>query len=98
MGVPAPLGNRENRPPPFRPDCDMRRVLITQMGFVTMVLLAPATMEDQKLTMMVLSAGCQQSSWDIRATGSEAAPRPAIRAGKGADVLWCWPIIVLLLL
>ena len=74
MGVPAPLGNRENRPPPFRPDCDIRRVLITQMGFVTIVLLAPATMEDQKLTMMVLSASCQQSSWDPRATVRQADP------------------------
>jgi hypothetical protein len=30
-------------------DCDMRRVLMTQMGLVTTVLLAPATIEDQKL-------------------------------------------------
>lgn len=74
MGVLAPLGNRENRPLPFRPDCDIRRVLITQIGFVTMVLLAPATMDDQKLTMMVLSAVCQQNSWILRATGGGAAP------------------------
>jgi hypothetical protein len=37
----------------FRPDrgllCDMSRVLMTQMGFVAIVLLAPATMDDQKL-------------------------------------------------
>jgi hypothetical protein len=32
------------------------------MGFVTMVLLAPATMDDQKFTTIVLSAACQQSS------------------------------------
>lgn len=30
-------------------DCDMSRVLMTHIGFVTIVLLAPATMEDQKL-------------------------------------------------
>lgn len=40
---------------------------MTQMGFVTMVLLAPATMEDQKFTTMVLSAGCQQSIWGPQA-------------------------------
>lgn len=98
MGVPAPLGKRENLPPPLRPDCDMRRVLITQMGLVTMVLLAPATMEDQKLTMMVLSAGCQQSSRDLKCTRGGAVQWPFIRGGKGAHVLWYWPITVLLLL
>lgn len=30
-------------------DCDMSRVLMTHMGFVTNVLLAPAMMDDQKL-------------------------------------------------
>lgn len=34
---------------------------MTQIGFVTMVLLAPATMDDQKLTTMVLPGNCQQS-------------------------------------
>jgi hypothetical protein len=33
----------------------MSLVLITQIGFVTMVLLAPAMMDDQKLTTKVLS-------------------------------------------
>lgn len=35
--------------------CDMSRVLITQIGFVTMVEDDPATIEDQKLTMLTLS-------------------------------------------
>lgn len=30
-------------------DCDMSRVLMTHIGFVTTVLLAPAMIEDQKL-------------------------------------------------
>lgn len=54
VGVLDPLGKREKPDLPFRPDCDIRRVLMTQMGLVTMVLLAPATMEDQKLTTKVL--------------------------------------------
>lgn len=29
-------------------DCDMSRVLITHIGFVTIVLLAPAMIDDQK--------------------------------------------------
>lgn len=36
--------------------CDMSRVLMTQIGFVTIVLLAPAIMEDQKLMTWLLSA------------------------------------------
>ena len=48
------LGKREKPVLPCRPDCDMRRVLMTQMGLVTMVLLAPAIIEDQKLTTIVL--------------------------------------------
>lgn len=73
VGVLAPLGNRENRALSLRPDCDMRRVLMTHMGFVTIVLLAPATMDDQKLTTIVLSASCQQVSWTLsRSPGNMA--------------------------
>jgi hypothetical protein len=40
----------------------MRRVLITHIGLVTIVLLAPAIIDDQKLMMKGLSGGqpCQQ--------------------------------------
>lgn len=55
VGVLAPLGNRENRCLSWWPVCDIRRVLITQMGFVTIVLLAPAMMDDQKLITKVFS-------------------------------------------
>lgn len=34
---------------------------MTQMGFVTMVLLPPAIIEDQKLITMLLSACCQHN-------------------------------------
>jgi hypothetical protein len=39
----------------FRLTCDISRVLITQIGFVTMVEDDPATIEDQKLTMLTFS-------------------------------------------
>ena len=35
--------------------CDIKRVLMTHMGLVTMVEEAPATIEEQKLTMFGLS-------------------------------------------
>lgn len=56
VGVLAPLGNRENRCLSWWPVCDISRVLITQMGFVTTVLLAPAMMDDQKFITKVFSA------------------------------------------
>lgn len=50
VGVFPILGNGDiRRWLPLTDACDMSRVLITQMGLVTTVLLAPATMEDQKL-------------------------------------------------
>ena len=52
----APLGKSEYCVLSWLEDCDMRRVLMTHIGFVTMVLLAPAMMEDQKLTTKPLSA------------------------------------------
>lgn len=36
--------------------CDIKRVLMTHIGLVTMVEEAPATMEEQKLTTFGLSA------------------------------------------
>lgn len=59
----------------------MRRVLITQIGFVTMVLLAPATIEDQKFTTMVLSAGCQQSSEGSRAAWQLGTDESSVEGG-----------------
>lgn len=59
VGVLDPLGNSEKLVLLWRPVCDISRVLMTHMGFVTMVLLAPAMMDDQKLTTKVLSAHCQ---------------------------------------
>lgn len=55
VGVFDPLGKTENRGLLWCPVWDMSLVLMTQMGFVTMVLLAPAMMEDQKLTTKLLS-------------------------------------------
>lgn len=54
VGVLDSFGKREKRVLPWWPDCDMRRVLMTQMGLVTTVLQAPATTDDQKLTIIVL--------------------------------------------
>ena len=42
--------------PPLE-DCDIRRVLMTHMGLVTTVLLAPAKMDDQKLMASWLCTG-----------------------------------------
>lgn len=55
MGVLAPLGKCEKLCLLWWPVCDMRRVLMTQIGLVTIVLLAPAIIEDQKLIMKGLS-------------------------------------------
>lgn len=51
-----PLGKSEYLCLLWVPDWDMSLVLITHMGFVTMVLLAPAIMDDQKLITNVFSA------------------------------------------
>ena len=48
VGVFPDLGNKDTCLLPLE-DCDMSRVLITQIGLVTTVLEAPATMDDQKL-------------------------------------------------
>lgn len=48
--------------------CDMSRVLMTQMGFVTTVLLAPAMIDDQKL-MNVGFSGYLVSNCVLRRTG-----------------------------
>ena len=42
------------------PDWDIKRVLITHMGFVTIVLLAPAIIEDQKLIAVLLCSTMSQ--------------------------------------
>lgn len=44
-------------------DWDMRRVLMTQMGLVATVLLAPAMMEDQKFTTKELAGRRLAHSW-----------------------------------
>ena len=49
VGVLPDLGNTDMCLLYPVPDWDIRRVLITHMGFVTIVLLAPAIIEDQKL-------------------------------------------------
>lgn len=55
MGVLAPLGKEENLCLLWWPDWDMSLVFITHIGFVTMVLLAPAIMDDQKFITKVFS-------------------------------------------
>lgn len=49
---------------------------MTQMGFVTMVLLPPAIMEDQKLITTLLPANCQPIPFTVQAI-CEACPKPS---------------------
>jgi len=70
----VPLGKSEYCVLSWLVDCDMRRVLMTHIGFVQMVLLAPAMMDDQKLTTKPFSA---QSPVSIRAPPNRF-PRPTV--------------------
>ncbi len=54
VGVLLDLGNTDICLLYPEADCDISRVLITQIGFVTIVLLAPAIIEDQKLMKVLL--------------------------------------------
>lgn len=49
-------------------DCDINRVLITQMGLVTTVLLAPATIEDQKLIKVWLCSSEYETRISTKST------------------------------
>lgn len=48
---------------------------MTQMGFVTMVLLPPAIMEDQKLITMLLSTSCQHAG-RMKVDRARSTPMP----------------------
>lgn len=75
----APLGKSEYCVLSWLVDCDMRRVLMTHIGFVQIVLLAPAMMEDQKLTTKPFSA----QVW--------SALELLLLPTDSQDLPWYWP-------